>query len=68
MIYRLIKPFKNWITGTLSMLLTNILLTHRCTQNCLQCTIPQQKTDNEFMRFNDFQVIIKRLINQELLV
>ena len=64
MINRLIKPFRNWIAGTPSMLLTNILLTHRCTQNCLQCTIPQQKTDNEFMRFSDFQVILKRLTGQ----
>ena len=64
MINRLIKPFRNWITGMPSMLLTNVLLTHRCTQNCLQCTIPQQETDNEFMRFSDFKVILERLTRQ----
>lgn len=64
MINRLIRPFSNWITKTPSMLLTNVLLTHRCTQNCLQCTIPQQETENEFMTFTDFQVILKRLTQQ----
>ncbi|MCF7911581.1 MAG: radical SAM protein [Candidatus Cloacimonetes bacterium] len=64
MINRLVKPFRNWITRTPSMLLTNVLLTHRCTQNCLQCTIPQQKTENEFMPFADFQIVLERLIKQ----
>jgi MoaA/NifB/PqqE/SkfB family radical SAM enzyme len=64
MINRLIRPFKNWITRTPSMLLTNVLLTHRCSQNCLQCTIPQQKTENEFMPFSDFQIVLERLIKQ----
>jgi len=64
MIGRIIKLLLNWVTGKPSMLFTNVLLTHRCSQNCLQCTIPQQITVNEFMKFEDFKLILKRLIKQ----
>jgi MoaA/NifB/PqqE/SkfB family radical SAM enzyme len=64
MLKRIAKPFVNWIKRKPSMLITNLMITNRCVQNCLQCGIPQQRTKNEFMTFEDYQIILERLIRQ----
>ena len=39
----------------------NILLTNKCTQNCLQCSIPQQKLKQSFLPLDNAKQIIDKL-------
>ena len=61
MIKRLGKNLAHFIKRTPAMFLTNILLTYKCTQKCLQCNIPEQKLDMPYMPFQHFKLITDRL-------
>ncbi|MFC1485896.1 radical SAM protein [Candidatus Latescibacterota bacterium] len=41
-----------------SILLANLLVTRRCTQRCLQCTIPDGAGDDSFMPFDTFAALV----------
>jgi MoaA/NifB/PqqE/SkfB family radical SAM enzyme len=58
---RLGKNLLNYVKSTPAMFMTNILLTCKCTQNCLQCSIPEQNTNIPFISAGDFKLIIDRL-------
>jgi MoaA/NifB/PqqE/SkfB family radical SAM enzyme len=60
-ITRLGKNLVHYIKRTPAMFLTNILLTYKCTQSCLQCSIPSNKAEKPYMALEDFKVIIDRL-------
>ncbi len=45
-----------------TMFFPDILITHHCTQRCLQCSIPFSASPTKpFMAFNDFKKIVDRL-------
>jgi len=49
------------LRGLPTLVLVNILLTRRCSQNCLQCTIPQTPGPVPFMPTERFRDLIDRL-------
>ena len=57
------KNLVHVIKRTPAMLVTNILLTYKCTQECLQCTIPEQNMEVSYISLNHFKLIIDRLAN-----
>lgn len=44
-----------------AILTTNILLTQKCVQNCLQCSIPANASENSVISFDDFRILVDRL-------
>ena len=44
-----------------AILTTNILLTQKCVQNCLQCSIPANASENSVISFDDFKILVDRL-------
>ena len=51
----------NFITRRPAFLFSTILLTHNCTQNCLQCTLPTQKLAEPLMSLNNIKQIVDKL-------
>ncbi|MEJ2055368.1 MAG: radical SAM protein [Calditrichaceae bacterium] len=43
------------------MLFSELILTSKCSQRCLQCNIPQKEVVSSEIDYNDFQIIIDRL-------
>lgn len=58
---RAFNNLKNFALRRPALLWTNILLTRRCTQRCLHCSIPVKSTDEDFMSFADYRFLIDRL-------
>jgi MoaA/NifB/PqqE/SkfB family radical SAM enzyme len=58
---RIGKNLVHYLRHTPAMFMTNILLTHKCTQACLQCTIPLQESDPPYIPVDCFKFIIDRL-------
>ena len=44
-----------------AILTTNILLTQKCVQNCLQCSIPSTASDHSVISFEDYKTLVDRL-------
>lgn len=44
-----------------AILTANLLLTQKCVQNCLQCSIPANAGENSVISFNDFRTIVDAL-------
>jgi Predicted Fe-S oxidoreductases len=44
-----------------AILTTNILLTQKCVQNCLQCSIPANASEHSVITFDDFKSLVDRL-------
>ena len=61
MLSRFQKNLPSLISRRPGFLFTEILLTYRCPQSCLQCSIPDQAENIKAMTFNDFKNIIDRL-------
>ncbi len=61
---RIARGLINMTNKRPSMTLANLLLTYRCTQRCKQCTAPDIKTRNSFMRLEDMEIILDRLSRQ----
>ncbi|MBN1294027.1 MAG: radical SAM protein [Candidatus Latescibacteria bacterium] len=55
---RSLKNISNVLRGIPAVILANLLLTRRCTQNCLQCTIPQDSGDTPFMEMANFTRLV----------
>ena len=55
---RSLKNIFNVLRSVPAVILANLLLTRRCTQNCLQCTIPQESGDTPFMDMNHFICLV----------
>jgi len=60
---RLSKNIQNAALRRPAMFLTNILVSHRCTQRCMQCTIPDENAEPAFMPLEDFYAVVDRLDN-----
>ena len=58
---RSVKNILNVARGIPAVILANLLLTRRCTQNCLQCSILQNVVDPSFMDIENFKFLIDRL-------
>jgi len=58
---RMGKNIRNISSRRPAILFTNILLTYRCTQRCLQCTIPAMHTAETEITLSDFTHIIDKL-------
>ena len=57
---RSVKNIVNATRGIPAVILANLLLTRRCTQNCLQCSIPQEPGNPPFMNMEDFMFLVDR--------
>lgn len=57
---RSVKNLLHAARGIPAVILANLLLTRRCTQNCLQCSIPQESGNTPFMNMEDFMFLIDR--------
>ncbi|HTX18717.1 MAG TPA: radical SAM protein [Bacteroidota bacterium] len=44
-----------------AILTTNILLTQKCVQNCLQCSIPLNASENPVISFENYRALVDRL-------
>ncbi len=55
---RSIRNISNVIQRRPAILLTNILLTKRCTQRCLQCSIPVNATSADVMSLDNFKRVM----------
>ena len=60
-IERLGKNIGHFIGRRPAIFFTNILLTYRCTQRCLQCTIPELARTHPQMAYKDYIRIIDKL-------
>ena len=58
---KLIANSVNIINRRPVILFPSILLTYRCSQNCLQCTIPDTAAGESFMSFETYKLLIDRL-------
>lgn len=59
--YKLAKNILNASRKIPAVILANIIVTRKCTQNCLQCSIPQNSEGKKFMSYEDFVFILDRL-------
>ncbi|MCE5248840.1 radical SAM protein [bacterium] len=57
---RSVKNIANFIRSIPAVVLANILLTRRCTQNCLQCTIPRNAGDPPYIPMEHFIFLVDR--------
>ncbi|MCP4727429.1 MAG: radical SAM protein [bacterium] len=59
--YKFTKNLVNAVRRIPAVMLANILVSTKCTQKCLQCSIPESRTDNGFMTSETFCSIIDKL-------
>ena len=60
-IKRSLRNIANVARGVPAVMLGNLLLTRRCTQRCLQCTIPHNLTDPPTMPLEHYRLLIDKL-------
>ena len=58
---RLGRNLDHYIHNRPAIFFTNILLTYKCTQRCLQCTIPSLAHEHPRISFDNFKLIIDKL-------